>query len=82
MNKTTISLKHPTPNWVRIIIRTIGWTGGIFAFLLTIGLDLQDFGVPEALNFKILKYMSMAYLAASAIGRMIGVEPVKIDATE
>lgn len=73
------SFKYPTPLWFRKIVRVLTWVTGVWAFLLLLGFDLKDFGVPETVDSLILKYMAILTASASAIGRGIGEKPIKID---
>lgn len=79
MNKTTISLQHPTPTWAKYIVRTLLWITGIYAMLTLSGFDLTDFGVNDHIDGLITKYMVIATSLSSVIARFIGVEPVKLD---
>lgn len=79
MNKTTISLKHPTPMWARKTVRAISWGTMIWAMLLASGLNLTDFGVSEALSVQILKGAAILTGASSMLSRFLGIEPVNLN---
>lgn len=79
MNKTTISLNTPTPMWARKIVRGLTWITALWALLMVLGVDLKDFGVSDAVNLLVLKYMAILTGGSSTIARFIGVEPVKLD---
>lgn len=76
MNKKTVaSVKYPTPQWLRIIVRCCLWITGLYAFV-SIQIDFTDFGVSIATENLILKYMAVFSSVISVVARFIGEKPI------
>lgn len=76
--KLVASVEYPTPQWVRRFVRGCTWITGLYA-LLSIQVNLTDFGVSIPTENLILKYMAVFSFTVSVIARFIGVKPVKFD---
>lgn len=74
-NKTVLSVKYPTPLWLRKIVRVLTWIAAIWGGA-QLFVDFRDFGVSEATAFLILKYASGAAGLISGIARFVGEKPV------
>lgn len=68
-------LQYPTPEWVRRIVRSLTWITAIWA-IISLTLDLKDFGISEATETLIVKYSASFTGLISLIARFIGVKPV------
>lgn len=71
-------MKYPTPMWFRKIVRGATWITATYA-LLSIQVNLTDFGVSIVTENLILKYMAAFTGLISGVARFIGVKPVKFD---
>jgi hypothetical protein len=76
--KLVASVVYPTPEWLRRSVRACTWITGLYA-IMSIQIDLTDFGVSIATENLILKYMAAFTTLISIVARFIGVKPVKFD---
>lgn len=74
---TTISLNGPTPEWARKFVRACTWITGIWA-VLSISINLQDFGISAHTELLILKYAPAFTALVSGAARFLGVKPVDL----
>lgn len=74
--KPVVSLNHPTPEWIKYVIRGISWVTALWALALIFNVDLTDFGVSIQTEVLVLKYMASLTGIVSVIARFVGVKPV------
>lgn len=73
----TDALNYPTPEWARKAVRSLTWITAIWA-IISLTLDLKDFGISEATETLIVKYSASFTGLVSLIARFIGVKPVSL----
>lgn len=71
------ALGSPTPLFVRKTVRALTWITAIWA-IISLTIDLKDFGVSEATETLIVKYSASFTGLISLIARFIGVKPVNL----